>query len=35
MNQEKINMNWQANSGERLNVFVFDYIDAALAEIKE
>jgi membrane-bound lytic murein transglycosylase MltF len=27
-------MNWQANSGERLNMFVFDYIDATLAEIK-
>ena len=27
-------MNWQANSGERLNTFAFDYIDATLAEIK-
>ena len=27
-------VNWQRNSGTRLSLFVFDYIDAALAEIK-
>lgn len=28
-------VNWQRNSGTRLSLFVFDYIDAALAEIGE